>query len=78
MRGLDLQLPHLNTPPPSDLPTHRHRYQREIFECSVCSHPINDGSERLFSRRHDAPKGEFRYECDQCQTFNLCEQCWDK
>lgn len=39
-----------------------HRYQQEIYECSECSHPINDGSERLWTRSHDAPRGEFRQE----------------
>ncbi|KXZ52770.1 hypothetical protein GPECTOR_8g16 [Gonium pectorale] len=54
------------------------RYQHEIFECSCCGRPINDGSDRLVTRRHDAPHGEFRYECERCEGYNLCEQCWDK
>mmetsp|Transcript_34016 Transcript_34016/g.75413 ORF Transcript_34016/g.75413 Transcript_34016/m.75413 type:complete len:366 (+) Transcript_34016:194-1291(+) len=54
------------------------RFQAEIFECSVCAHAINDGSERLFTKSHDAPKGEFRYECSTCPHFNLCEKCWDR
>ncbi|GFH17886.1 ZZ-type domain-containing protein [Haematococcus lacustris] len=42
------------------------RYQQDIHCCSLCAHPINDGSERLFTGAHDAPRGEFRYECQQC------------
>ncbi|GIL90688.1 hypothetical protein Vretifemale_18466 [Volvox reticuliferus] len=38
------------------------RYQHEIFECSCCGRPINDGSDRLVTRKHDAPRGEFRCE----------------
>ncbi|GIL90687.1 hypothetical protein Vretimale_15773 [Volvox reticuliferus] len=54
------------------------RYQHEIFECSCCGRPINDGSDRLVTRKHDAPRGEFRYECELCSGYNLCEECWDK
>ncbi len=32
----------------------------QIFHCSVCDRPINDGSERLWTGRHDAPPGEYR------------------
>lgn len=32
----------------------------QIWHCSVCDHPINDGSERLWTGRHDAPHGEYR------------------
>lgn len=35
-------------------------YQRVVFRCSCCNHPINDGSCRLWSGRFDAPRGEFR------------------
>ncbi|KAF5840730.1 hypothetical protein DUNSADRAFT_15826 [Dunaliella salina] len=53
-------------------------YQQDIYECSVCASPINDGSERLFTRKWDAPHGQFRYHCQQCEgDFNLCEACWD-
>mmetsp|Transcript_8652 Transcript_8652/g.14914 ORF Transcript_8652/g.14914 Transcript_8652/m.14914 type:complete len:355 (-) Transcript_8652:285-1349(-) len=58
------------------------RWQTNIYECSSCQQPINDGSERLFSRSHDAPVGQFRYECTQCldsqHGYHLCEGCWDK
>lgn len=37
-------------------------YQQTIHECAVCQRPINDGSERVWTRQHDAPKGEFRQE----------------
>uniref|UniRef100_A0A7S3VHH8 WW domain-containing protein n=2 Tax=Dunaliella tertiolecta TaxID=3047 RepID=A0A7S3VHH8_DUNTE len=53
-------------------------YQQDVYECSVCASPINDGSERLFTRKWDAPHGQFRYHCQQCEgDFNLCEACWD-
>ncbi|GAX78102.1 hypothetical protein CEUSTIGMA_g5544.t1 [Chlamydomonas eustigma] len=56
------------------------KFQQLIFECSRCAHPINDGTDRLRTRSHDTPKGEFRYECQSCKepSFNLCESCWDK
>ena len=62
------------------------RYQGRIYHCSCCDHPINDGSERLFTGRHDAPHGEYRYECTTCTgpgapevpPFNLCPGCWDR
>ena len=53
------------------------RYQTHIYHCSVCDKPINDGSERLWTRSHESPHGEFRYECQSCEAFNLCEGCWD-
>mmetsp|Transcript_16055 Transcript_16055/g.44763 ORF Transcript_16055/g.44763 Transcript_16055/m.44763 type:complete len:366 (+) Transcript_16055:320-1417(+) len=57
------------------------RHQKEIFQCGVCERPIPDGTERLFSGSHDSPKGQFRYECNNCLAegtgFNLCETCWD-
>ncbi|EFJ40841.1 hypothetical protein VOLCADRAFT_119836 [Volvox carteri f. nagariensis] len=37
-----------------------------------------DGSDRLVTRKHDAPRGEFRYECELCPGYNLCEACWDQ
>ena len=36
------------------------RYQTVIHHCSLCDHPINDGSERLFTGSYDSPKGECR------------------
>ncbi|MEW5317840.1 MAG: hypothetical protein WDW38_009105 [Sanguina aurantia] len=54
------------------------RFQTEIHECGNCRAPINDGSERLFSGLHDAPKGQFRYECSGCSGYSLCEKCWDR
>jgi hypothetical protein len=63
-----------STPPTLILP----RYQQVVHECSLCSHPINDGSERLWTGRHEAPHGEYRFECGTCQGFNLCQSCWDK
>ena len=54
------------------------KHQANIYECSACGHPIHDGSERLFSRQHSAPEGEFRYSCDQVQGVHLCERCYDR
>lgn len=42
------------------------------------SYRTADGSDRLVTRKHDAPKGEFRYQCEACQGYNLCEACWDR
>ncbi len=36
------------------------RYQTVIHHCTLCDHPINDGSERLFTGSYDSPKGECR------------------
>ena len=48
---------------------------------------MNDGSERAWTGRHDAPRGEYRYKCETCATNNatagnaaevwLCEGCAD-
>ncbi|KAG1669399.1 hypothetical protein FOA52_004050 [Chlamydomonas sp. UWO 241] len=54
------------------------KYQKDIIECSLCAHPINDGTDRLRIKAHDTPRGEFRYECGTCEKFNLCEGCWDR
>lgn len=55
------------------------QYQERIYHCCSCDAPINDGSERLWSGRHDAPPGEYRYECTTCppEAFSLCQVCWD-
>lgn len=49
--------------------------------CSRCGTHIDDGTTRLFSRSHDAPRGQFRYNCSTCAAegvvFDLCETCWD-
>lgn len=39
---------------------HTCRYQQVIYECSLCAHPINDGTDRLRTKSHDCPKGELR------------------
>jgi hypothetical protein len=36
------------------------KYQEQIWHCSVCDKPINDGSERLWTGKADAPRGEYR------------------
>jgi len=54
------------------------RYQTHIYQCGCCERPIPDGSERLWTRQHSSPRGEFRYECMSCESFNLCETCWDR
>lgn len=53
-------------------------YQVVIHECSACSAPINDGSERLYTRDAEAPVGQYRYTCESCGDFHLCEACWDR
>ena len=59
------------------------RWQQRIYHCSACDHPINDGSERLWGGRHDAPQGEYRFACTTCEeegggaATNLCQRCWD-
>lgn len=35
-------------------------YQEQIWHCGACDHAVNDGSERLWTGRVDAPEGEFR------------------
>lgn len=47
--------------------------------CSVCRRAIHSGLERVWTSKWDAPKGEFRYRCEQCSEpeYNLCESCWD-
>lgn len=46
-----------------------HRYQEQIWHCSVCNHPINDGSERLWTPNPEAPRGEYR--CMRCAEGQL-------
>lgn len=43
--------------------------------CSSCASTIDSGEERVWTTRWDAPRGEFRYRCNQCRTpeYNLCE-----
>lgn len=52
--------------------------QHDIYECSVCAHAINDGSTRILGGDAGAPRGEFRYSCQQCASFHLCEGCYDR
>ena len=53
-------------------------YQRDIYECSLCEHPINDGSDRLYTKSRDAPPGAYRFSCGKCPGFHMCEACWDR
>jgi hypothetical protein len=57
------------------------RYQRVVHRCACCGRSINDGSERAWTGRHDAPRGEFRYSCETCASAgtaaSLCEACAD-
>lgn len=48
--------------------------------CSECACVIHSGQERVWTNRWDAPRGEFRYRCNQCTApeYNLCEKCWDQ
>jgi hypothetical protein len=52
------------------------RYQlRGVFRCASCERLINDGSERAWTGRWDAPSGQYRYACE-C-GLSLCEACFD-
>ena len=53
------------------------RWQKAVFACAACKRLINDGSERAWTGRWDAPQGEFRYSCAACGV-SLCEACSDK
>lgn len=50
-------------------------------KCDRCGGRMEDGRERLWSGRHDAPCGEYRYSCEDCRAsgvpFTVCERCWD-
>lgn len=74
--------PSAGTPPSPFYGTPGFLYQERIYHCSHCDHPINDGSERLWTGRHDAPLGEYRFECTTCvppaPSFHLCQACWDR
>lgn len=50
----------------------------KVHHCGRCGAFIDDGSERAWTGRHDAPKGQYRYQCNQCApTYSVCEGCWD-
>lgn len=52
------------------------RWQRgRLYRCDACARLVNDGSERAWTGRWDAPAGQFRYECS-CGAL-LCESCFD-
>ena len=54
------------------------RWQKEVHFCAHCKLVIVDGSERAWTGAHDAPLGQYRYRCNQCDNASLCERCWDK
>ncbi|KAK3270171.1 hypothetical protein CYMTET_21418 [Cymbomonas tetramitiformis] len=68
---------HMQGAGPSSATPSAARWQKEIHYCKRCKKFINDGSERVWTRQHDAPPGEFRYACTTCPDFSLCEICWD-
>jgi hypothetical protein len=43
-------------------------YQQQIWHCSVCDHAINDGSERLWTGRADAPHRQYRWAPLSCSS----------
>lgn len=43
----------------------------QIWHCNICDHPINDGSERLWTGKHDAPHGEFRHAAAAASSARL-------
>lgn len=51
------------------------RWGNPIHVCSSCASTIVSGEERVWTTRWDAPRGEFRYRCNQCRApeYNLCE-----
>jgi len=53
------------------------RWQHSVHHCGRCRAFIHDGSEKLWTGKHDAPNGQFRYQCNQCKDFSVCEKCWD-
>lgn len=53
-------------------------YGGRAYACGACRRPICDGSERLWSRRWDAPEGEIRWTCSECADFHLCPECFDR
>ena len=52
------------------------RWQKEVHRCGACRAAINDGSERAWTGRWDAPQGQYRYRCG-CGA-SLCERCHDE
>lgn len=55
-------------------------YQTEVFWCTGCQKPINDGTTRLRMKSYDAPRGEHRFRCLTCAdagtTCDLCQDCY--
>ena len=49
-----------------------------IHRCGACSRLINDGSERAWTGRWDAPQGQYRYACSAGCGISLCEKCFDE
>ena len=54
-----------------------YRWQAEVHYCGGCDALIHDGSERVWTGAHDAPLGQYRYACEQCEGFSLCELCME-
>jgi hypothetical protein len=49
---------------------------KDIYLCSSCQVFINDGTEKAWTGRFDAPEGRYRYSCRVCRQ-NFCETCHD-
>ena len=47
-----------------------------VHRCGACSRLINDGSERAWTGRWDAPHGQYRWACT-C-GLSLCEKCFEE
>jgi hypothetical protein len=52
------------------------RYQQVIKHCTVCWRPTHTGEERAWTGSFDAPHGEYRYECKDCEGTHVCWDCY--
>jgi|APGre2960657444_1045066.scaffolds.fasta_scaffold00595_8 hypothetical protein len=60
---------------PGELAAMMHYQRGGVHRCGSCGQLINDGSERAWTGRWDAPVGQYRYACP-CGV-SLCESCSD-
>jgi len=60
-----------------DLEDRCKRFQKSVYLCTACRRIIVDGSERAWTGSYTAPKGQWRYSCDQCAFVHVCESCFE-